>query len=164
MTCTCSFTVQQDDIETGALVVTAEASSTSLATPAPGQGTVTVNSNPQLTVDVLAEECTHNLTSESPFVILQSLIRLMSAHCDSMCQSPPAQEHTPPTASSHSDLMWFAIATSRLLFAAKTASCPVLMVNSGNRKLRSIDAGSGNDCSHSAELLPGQNYTCLVTR
>jgi hypothetical protein len=71
VTCTGTYTVQQDDIEAGALAVTANASSTSLATPAPGQGAVTVNSNPQLSVDVLAAECTHNLTSELSCVKLQ---------------------------------------------------------------------------------------------
>jgi hypothetical protein len=68
VTCTGTYTVQQEDIEAGAFLVTADATSSSLATPALGQGSVTISSNPQLTVDVLAEQCTHNLTSKSLYV------------------------------------------------------------------------------------------------
>jgi hypothetical protein len=74
--------------------------------------------------------------------------------------------HRPYNSTCHTwpylDLTLFA--ASCVLLAAKMVSCPVLVVNSGNRKLRGIDAGSSADCSHSAELLPGQNYTCMVTR
>jgi hypothetical protein len=68
ITCSGNYTVQQDDIEAaGDLVLSASATSTSLSVneqPAPGFQSVVINSNPQLSVDVLADHCTHNLTSE----------------------------------------------------------------------------------------------------
>jgi hypothetical protein len=66
ITCSGSYTVQQQDMEAGgSFMLTANATSTSLADqPAPGSQSVAINSNPQLSVDVLADQCSHNLTSK----------------------------------------------------------------------------------------------------
>lgn len=53
----------------GILTIRATATSTSLAASVEGFKDAVIASNPQLVVDVLADECTHNLTSEWGLVL-----------------------------------------------------------------------------------------------